>query len=108
MSLDDQIRSFLPHVVTVKPFERRDVHNEPSFGESRAVKGYVTPGEQITRGLDRETITTNATVVLDDDDVSVDDRIVMPAEFGGDEVLVTSVAHHDYVDGLKHTVVTVE
>ncbi len=89
--MDEQLRNWLQYVVTISPFQSRDVRGKKIYGPDYCVGCYASGEVKMVRSLSGDEVVSTETLYFDAAgpaaDISFDDKIVFP---GGKEPVILS------------------
>jgi len=103
MAIDQQLLSFMPHVVTIYPAGATDNYGDKALGTARTARAYVEPNLVLTGTTQIDETHQPTRAYISDTSITIHDKIVFP---DGRSPTITSIEIHTVVEGLEHTVVT--
>lgn len=103
MAIDKQLSGFMPHTVTIAPYTVKNNYGEDTYTTTRTASAYVEPSQNITVGNQINEELRSKQAFIADISITLRDKITLP---DGSTPEISSIAVHDEVVGLEHTIVT--
>ena len=103
MAIDKQLSGFMPHTVTIAPYTAKNNYGEDTYTTTRTASAYVEPSQNVSLGTQINEELRSKQAYIADTSITIRDKITLP---DGSTPEISSIAVHDEVLGLEHTIVT--
>lgn len=103
MAIDKQLSGFMPHTVTIAPYTAKNNYGEDTYTTTRTASAYVEPSQNVLLGTQINEELRSKQAYIADTSITIRDKITLP---DGSTPEISSIAVHDEVLGLEHTIVT--